>query len=152
MLTRQNIGPIKRENDFQNEDISLGGYTIKGEKIKNPQVVLIASGSEVNSAITAMEILNKQDIPTRVISVPCKELFEAQSDEYRRKLIPDSVEATVVVEAGISFGWKEYFNIPQLKITIDTYGCSGPYKDLEQKYNLTGIQIADSVSNFLLIN
>ena len=57
-----------------------------------------------------------------------------------------------MVEAGISFGWKEYFNIPQLKITIDTYGCSGPYKDLEQKYNLTGIQIADSVSNFLLIN
>ncbi len=149
LLTRQNVTPIEREDNFKNEDVTLGGYVIKKETKSLPKVAIVASGSEVNAAVAASRILEDEGIPTRVISVPCKELFESQSEEYKRKVFPDSIQATVVVEAGISFGWNEYFNIPQLKITIDTYGSSGPYQELEKKYGLTAESIAQSTLEFL---
>jgi transketolase len=150
LLTRQNVNPIERTIDFNYSDVNKGGYLIKKETKMSPKVAILASGSEVNTAIRASEILEEKNIPTRVISVPCKELFETQNEDYLRSLLPtDTLQATVIVEAGISYGWEKYLNIPQLKITVDEFGVSGPYKELEKKYGLTGDSVADRVIQFL---
>ncbi|MBI9072797.1 MAG: transketolase [Melioribacteraceae bacterium] len=149
LLTRQGVKPIVRENEFSNSDVAKGGYLIRKEKADAAKVAILASGSEVNTALDAQEILEAKGISTRVISVPCKEFFDKQSDEYKRGLIPVSVERTAVVEAGISFGWERYFDIPQVRVTIDEYGASGPYEELAEKYCLTGEKVAEKIISSL---
>jgi transketolase len=149
LLTRQNVPTIEREKEFKHTDIAKGGYIIKKENKFIAQVAIIASGSEVGKALEAAELLEDENIPTRVISIPCKEIFDSQHEEYLSEILPDSLKLTAIVEAGTSFGWNTYFNIPQVKITIDDYGVSGPYKELEEKFGLTGELIAERIIKYL---
>ncbi|KAA3656044.1 MAG: transketolase [Calditrichaeota bacterium] len=149
LLTRQNVSPVQREADFSTEDIAKGAYTVAKASDNQPQVVLMASGSEVQPAIEAKSILEQQGVSASVVSVPSKELFEQQPVEYQRSVIPESVKKLVVVEAGVPFGWQGYFQLPLLVIGMDSFGASGPYKVLAEKYGFTGKQIAEKVKAFV---
>ncbi|MCA9735357.1 MAG: transketolase [Deferribacteres bacterium] len=149
LLTRQNVSALQREADFKTEDITKGAYAVARAKDNKPQVVLLASGSEVQPAVEAKTILEGQGIRASVVSVPSKELFEQQSVEYQRSVIPESTEKLVVVEAGVPFGWQGYFQLPLLMIGMESFGASGPYKVLAEKYGFTGKSIAEKVKAFV---
>ena len=112
MLTRQNLPIVERASDFSYDDIKKGAYIISKEKSGNVETVILASGSEVSFALEAQKILEAKGKNVRVVSVPCKELFEQQSESYKRTIIPESTKAIALVEAGISFGWPNYFQLP----------------------------------------
>ncbi len=149
ILTRQTVPALERDASFTNDDVYKGAYVISKEKNDEPETVILASGSEVEFALTAQKILEKKSMSVRVVSVPSKELFEKQSCEYQRTIIPESAKAIAVVEAGISFGWPNYFNLPLIKVTIDNrFGASAPYKLLEEKFGFTGENIAEKIETF----
>jgi transketolase len=81
--------------------------------------------------------------------MPCKEIFEQQSEAYQKSVIPENAKRMFVVEAGISFGWKSYFGIPTKIIAIDRFGASAPYKILAEKFGLTGAQICEKIEKSL---
>jgi transketolase len=149
LLTRQTVPALDRLADFTNDDIRKGAYVVSQEKNGDVETVILTSGSEVGFAIDAQKILEAKGKSVRVVSVPCKELFEKQSVEYRRSLIPESTKAIAIVEAGISFGWQNYFELPLIKVTIDDrFGASGPYKLLEEKFGFTPENIAEKIEAF----
>jgi transketolase len=84
-----------------------------------------------------------------VVSVPAKNIFDQQDKKYQREVLPDGLEALVVVEAGTGFGWSSYFNLPMLHITIEGFGASAPYKILEEKYGFTTEQLVDKIEGYL---
>ena len=149
LLTRQNVAPLQREADFNPADITRGAYTVARAKDSQPEVVLMASGSEVQPALAAKAILEQDGLGVSVVSVPSKELFEQQSREYQRSVIPESVKKLVVVEAGVAFGWQGYFQLPLLMIGMQQFGASAPYKVLAEKYGFTGTRIAEKVKAFI---
>lgn len=149
LLTRQKVPALKHGPDYDIEDIKKGAYVIGKEKGEEPKIVIMASGSEVAFALDAKKILEEKSHLVRVVSVPCKELFESQPESYQREIIPESVKYITVVEAGVTFGWKEYFNLPILMIGLDRFGASAPYKTLEEKFGFNGPDIANRVEEFV---
>jgi len=102
-----------------------------------PDVLLIAGGSEVEFAVEAHTKLAEQGIGAHVISMPSWELFNRQSDEYREFVLPSSVKARVVVEAGVSMGWEKYAGPFGQIISIDRFGASAPYKTIFEHFGFT---------------
>ncbi|MBN2425980.1 MAG: transketolase [Calditrichaceae bacterium] len=145
LLTRQKVAALNRPAGFKPEDIAKGAYVISGDSGKPCDVVLIGTGSEVEPAVAAAETLHTKGISTRVVSMPSTEVFEAQPESYQKSVIPVSAKKIFIVEAGVSFGWKSYFNIPTEVICVDKFGSSAPYKLLAEKYGLTGPQIAEKI-------
>jgi transketolase len=101
------------------------------------------------NSIKAKEVLESKGISTRVVSVPAKNIFDQQNLKYQREILPDGLEALVVVEAGTGFGWGTYFDLPMLHITIERFGASAPYKILEEKYGFTADQLVDKIEGYL---
>src|SRR5207253_9800517 len=91
-----------------------------------PQLILIATGSEVSLSLEARETLQKEDVPTRVVSMPCWELFEEQPQHYRNEVLPPSVTARLTVEAGVRQGWCRYVGPKGDVICLDRFGASSP--------------------------
>ncbi len=150
VLTRQTVPDLEREADFSYDDIKKGAYVVSKEKNGEAEAVILASGSEVQFALQAQTVLERKGIGVRVVSVPCKELFEKEDEAYQRSIIPHSTKALAVVEAGISFGWPNYFGLPLVKITIDDrFGASAPYKVLEEKFGFNGENIAAKIETLL---
>jgi transketolase len=142
ILTRQNVPSLKRPTDFETASVAKGAYVIGKESNGPAELAIIATGSEVNNSMKAKEILESQGTSVRVISMPSKELFEKQTVEYQRQILPESLKRLAVVEAGVGFGWEGYFGLPLKKITIERFGASAPYKTLEEKFGFTAEQIA----------
>ena len=144
VLTRQNLEPFKRPAGFRNGDIRKGAYAaVEPENGKEPELVFIATGSEVPLAIETAKLLGKPYV--RVVSMPCYELFAAQSESYRSALIPKKAKK-VVVEAGSTFGWLgmvDGSSEDTLLIGIDHFGASAPFKVLAEKFGLTAASIAE---------
>ncbi len=113
-----------------------GAYVLKdfGDK---PQILLIGTGSEVELCMNAAEKLFEQGVSARVVSMPCMEIFEMQTDVYKQSVIPDAIEKRLVVEAGSSFGWAKYFGSKGDIVAIDTFGASGPATKVFEKYGFT---------------
>ncbi len=114
-----------------------GGYILADSDKKVPDVILIASGSEVECCMNAKELLKAEGVDARVVSMPCMELFEAQSQKYKESVIPSSVRARVCVEAGSSMPWYKYAGLDGKIIGVDEYGISGPAKQLFNHYGFT---------------
>ena len=104
-----------------------------------PEVMFIASGSEVSLCIEAAKKLADLGRTARVVSMPCRELFEAQPLSYRESVIPGTCEKRVIVEAGVKFGWERYqINSAATRyVTLETFGASGPYKELAVEFGFT---------------
>lgn len=137
VLTRQKVPTLDRKEFASPEGLRRGGY-ILSEAIKaKPAVILIASGSEVSLMINAQKKLHKIKIPTRVVSMPSWELFNAQSQLYRDKVLPPSIKARVAAEAGVSQGWEHYIGEQGEMISVDEFGASAPGEMIMEKYGFT---------------
>lgn len=143
-LTRQNIPVFSRgEKDETGTVIagaeltSKGAYTLVDAKSQKPQVILIATGSEVQLAVAARKILEAEGIATRVVSAPCLEWFEEQSDSYKEQVMPKSIKARVSVEAGLSLGWSKYVGANGVSVSIEHFGASADYKTLFREFGMT---------------
>jgi transketolase len=139
-LTRQKVPLIDRKKFAPAEGLRRGAYVLaEGERVRTgsgsdrtedstelPQLILIATGSEVSLALEAREQLQTGGIATRVVSMPCVELFEEQSQDYRDEVLPPSVTARLSIEAGVGQGWDRYVGAKGDKICLERFGASAP--------------------------
>lgn len=133
VLTRQKL-PLYKESD---KEALKGAYILKDSEKAVPDMLLMASGSEVELIYNAKDELMKAGIDARVISVPSFELFDKQSKEYKEKIMPKTVRARVAVEAATSFGWHKYVGLDGEVISIDHFGASAPAEILFEKFGFT---------------
>lgn len=133
VLSRQNLA----EYNFCKEGAAKGGYILADSEKATPDVLLIATGSEVELAMKAKDVLKEQNVDARVISMPCIELFEKQSKKYQESVIPSKVRARVCIEAGSSYSWYKYAGLDGKIIGIDKFGESAPAKKLFEEYGFT---------------
>jgi len=122
-LTRQGV-PILTNN--ATSESNKGGYVLSGNLEETQDIILIGTGSEVQLCIEAQKELSKINITSRVVSMPCWELFEMQSDEYKNKVLPSEMKKRVSVEAGATLGWQKYIGDNGISIGIDEFGSSAP--------------------------
>lgn len=135
-LTRQNLPIIDQEKYAPASNLEKGAYILYDTNGK-PDVILLATGSEVQLIVEAAKVLGKENINARVVSMPSWELFEMQPDEYKKSVLPDDVTARVSVEAGTTFGWERYVGSKGSVIGIDRFGASAPYEILMEKFGFT---------------
>ena len=137
--TRQTL-PAYEHNS--GEKALRGGYVISGT-IEDPDVLLIATGSEVEPCMEAKKILADEGIRARVISIPCMEIFDEQDEEYKERVLPKSVKARVCVEAASHFAWYKYARDYGELITMTGFGVSGPAKELFKHFGFTAENIVE---------
>jgi transketolase len=142
VLSRQNL-PQFRTGTTENKS-SKGAYIIQDAGSENLDVVLYATGSEVSLAMDVYENLKSKNLSARVVSVPCVELFNQQSDEYK-KSIKDGASIAVAIEAGSELGWHKIIGSDGLFFGMDSFGASAPAKDLFKSFGLTVDAISESV-------
>jgi len=139
-LTRQNLKPIRKKISNTNK-CSLGAYEVFRTN-KKIHLTILASGSEVNLAIETSHKLAKDKIYSKVISMPCHDLFESQSNSYKQKIINET-KIKVSIEAASTDCWKKYVGIDGLTFGIDTFGKSAPYKEIYKHFGLTAANITN---------
>ena len=133
-LTRQNL-PVLEGTSY--EGVSRGGYVLADASTGTPQVILIGTGSEVQLAVAARETLEADGIPTRVVSIPCLEWFDAQDQAYRDEVLPPAVKARVSVEAGIAMPWYRVVGDGGEIVSIEHFGASADYQTLFREFGIT---------------
>ncbi|MDQ1573781.1 MAG: transketolase [Actinomycetota bacterium] len=143
-LSRQNLPVFERGDGEATGDtfasaknVSKGAYILAEAPGGTPDVILIATGSEVQIAVDAREVLKKDGVNARVVSVPCVEWFEEQDDAYRESVLPKTVKSRVSIEAGIALGWRSYIGDAGRSVSIEHFGASADYKTLYQKFDIT---------------
>jgi len=141
-LTRQGLEQVR--TDYTDENISGRGAYILRDADGDRQATLIASGSEIEIALAAQETLQKDGIPTAVVSAPCLELFEAQDEAYRHSVLgPDRVR--VAIEAAAGFGWERYIGTGGAFIGMNSFGASAPAGELYKHFGITADAVVDAV-------
>jgi transketolase len=143
ILSRQNLPDLAGAVVPYDQGMGRGAYIVKKES-RSPEFVLIATGSEVSLAIDVALALEKAGKPTRVVSMPCWQLFEKQTEEYKNSVLGDCKQ--VSIEAAVSFGWSKWIGRKGISISIDTFGASAPQSDLAAEFGFT----VDSILNRLL--
>ena len=142
VLTRQNIPVFDRTEVAPAEGVARGGY-ILADSGGTPDVILLATGSEVSLAMQARQALAAQGKNARVVSLPCWELFDGQDAAYRDSVLPPSVRARVAVEAGIRQGWHRWVGDAGGFVTLDRFGASAPYQTLYEKLGITTERVVE---------
>ncbi|MFI0353738.1 transketolase [Actinomadura sp. 9N407] len=141
-LTRQKLPTLARGDGLAPAECAAkGGYVLADAGNGRPDVILIATGSEVSLALEARDTLEAEGTPTRVVSMPCVEWFDAQDDAYRQQVLPPSVRARVSVEAGIALGWRGYVGDAGESVSLEHFGASADYKTLFQQFGLTAERV-----------
>lgn len=131
------------------KDAFKGGYILADSDKKTPDVILIATGSEVSLAMKAKAELKNEGIDARVVSMPCMEDFEAQSEKYKNGVLPKSVRARVAIEAGSPLGWYKYVGLDGKVIGMETFGASAPAAKLFEKFGFTVENVVNTVKEVL---
>ena len=148
-LTRQNLKIVDRTILGSEEGLQKGAYILKDSK-ETPQLIIMASGSEVDLALKSAEALEKENINTRVVSFPGWEIFEKQSEEYKESVFPRSIRARISIEAGVSQGWEKYVGLDGKTIAIDNkYGASAPQNIIFEKYGFTVENVINNAKSIL---
>jgi transketolase len=140
VLTRQNLPVWDRKTFAKAGNASKGAYVLVDggpDGKQAPDVILIATGSEVSIAVDARTALEKSGIRTRVVSMPCREWFERQTKGYREKVLPAAVRARVSIEAGVGLGWRDYVGDAGRIISLEHFGASADYKTLFREFGIT---------------
>ena len=133
VLTRQNLPQLAGTS----KEALKGGYIVDDSKNAVPELILMASGSEVQLAIEAKEELSKEGIDVRVVSMPSMDVFELQTPEYKESVLPNACRKRVAVEALSSFGWGKYVGLDGGYVTMETFGASAPANVLFEKFGIT---------------
>ncbi|MCQ4085003.1 transketolase [Streptomyces sp. RB6PN25] len=137
VLTRQAVPTLDRAAYAPASGLAHGGYVLADPADGAPDVILVATGSEVHLAVQAHEQLDAEGIRSRVVSMPCWELFERQSKEYRDQVLPPSVTARIGIEQAATLGWERYVGAEGSVIGMHTFGASAPLKALLSKFGFT---------------
>jgi transketolase len=135
-LTRQAVPTFDRTKYASAEGVRKGAYVFSGGQ-GTPDVILIGTGSELQLAVSAQEKLATEGVQARVVSMPCWELFEEQSVEYKESVFPAAVRARVAVEAGTPIGWERYVGLQGRVVGQKQFGASGPIKEVFKKFDFT---------------
>jgi len=152
ILSRQNLPTLDRQKVSPAGGLSRGAYILKETQAGEPDVILIASGSEVHIAIKAAETLKGNGVAARVVSMPSWELFEEQPEEYRDKVLPPQITARVAIEAGSTLGWHRYAGDRGEIIGIDHFGSSAPSQILFKEFGFTAENLIDKTLKVLASN
>ena len=145
VLTRQNLPQLAGSS----KKALKGGYVIANSSKETPDAILIASGSEVSLSIEAKEALAKEGVDVRVVSMPCMDIFEKQSDEYKEKVLPKTVRARVAVEALSEFGWGKYVGLDGKTVCLDRFGASAPADVLFKEFGFTVENVVKAVKEVI---
>ncbi len=146
ILTRQGVPIIEGSQNQVDDNVTKGAYTLL-DCSGSPEIVILASGSEVSLAIEVANKLNDKKI--RVVSMPCWELFDMQPNEYKEKLIPKRGSLKVSIEAGVTQGWEKYIGRYGLSIGINQFGSSAPAADLAEKFGFTCDKVIEKINKSL---
>ena len=145
VLTRQNLPQLAGSS----KEALKGGYVVADSSKEKPDAILIASGSEVSLSIEAKEMLAKEGVDVRVVSMPCMDIFERQSDEYKEKVLPKAVRARVAVEALSEFGWGKYVGLDGKTVCLDRFGASAPADVLFKEFGFTVENVVKAVKEVI---
>jgi transketolase len=148
-LTRQNVPTWDRSVFGPAEGTAKGGYVLAEATGGEPRLILIGTGSEVQIAVAAREVLEAGGVPTRVVSMPCREWFDAQEAGYRESVLPASVRARVSVEAGIAMSWRDLIGDAGEAVSLEHFGASAPYQVLYEKFGLTAEAVVQAARRSL---
>ncbi|MBS1880330.1 MAG: transketolase [Actinobacteria bacterium] len=141
VLTRQNVPVFDRTKYASAEGVRRGGYVLADSE-GEPELILIASGSEVQLALGAHEALAAEGVRSRVVSLPCWEAFERQDQAYRDEVLPPNGAARVAIEEGATFGWERYVGADGTILGMHTFGQSAPFKDVEEEFGFSVENVA----------
>jgi transketolase len=136
-LTRQKLPTLEGTASKAGKGVRRGGYVLREAKGGKPRLILMATGSELQLAMAAAPKLEKAGTPTRVVSLPCWELFEAQSKRYRQSVLPDAVRKRVAIEVGVSLGWERWVGDEGAIIGLDHFGASAPAGTIFEHFGFT---------------
>ncbi|MFA6304316.1 MAG: transketolase [Patescibacteria group bacterium] len=136
VLTRQNLATIDRTKFASAQNLTKGAYVLNPQ-VANPDLIIIATGSEVELALASAVVLQEKNIQTRVVSMPSWRLFEAQSAEYKEQVLPANITARLSIEAGSTQGWQKYIGLNGMAIGLDRFGASAPAKVNFEKFGFT---------------
>jgi transketolase len=153
ILTRQNVPTFPRGEDgfADTGDVHRGGYVLLDAEGGLPDVVLIGTGSEVQLAVRARELLAADGVRARVVSMPCREWFDAQEPAYRESVLPPTVRARVSVEAGVAQGWREVVGDAGRIVSIERYGASADYQRIYEELGVTADAVARAAQDSLAV-
>lgn len=146
ILSRQKLPVLDRE---VTPAVDRGGWVVSAEAGGAPEMILIASGSEVHAALEAKRLLGERGAGVRVVSLPSWELFDGQPESYRHEVLPPSCTLRMAVEAGLPMGWEKYTFGPDRVVGIETFGASAPYSVLAEKFGMTGEAVAARARSLL---
>jgi transketolase len=149
ILTRQNVPVFDRSRYGAAEGLRRGGYVLADAEGGDPELILIATGSEVALALAAYEELKGESVRVRVVSLPCWEIFDRQDQSYRDEVLPPSVTARVSVEEASTMGWDRYVGPAGAKIGMHTFGTSAPLKDVQTKFGFTPDRVSEAAKELL---
>jgi transketolase len=149
ILTRQVLPTFDRTKYRSAAGVARGAYILADAEAGKPQVILMATGSEVYLCIDAYEKLKAEGVRARVVSMPSWDLFEHQDQSYRDEVLPPDVTARVAVEMGSTFGWAHYAGAKGRIIGMHTFGASAPLKDLQKKFGFTSDAVLQAARELL---
>jgi transketolase len=149
VLTRQNLPTLDRAKYAAASGLARGGYVLADAKNGPPEVILIATGSEVSLCVAAHEKLTAEGVPARVVSMPCWEWFDEQDAAYRESVLPAAVTARVAVEAAAGLGWERYIGPAGRFIGMTTFGASAPGAALFAHYGITAENVVKQAKQLL---
>jgi len=145
VLSRQNLP----QYEHSGASALKGGYILLDSKKSVPDLILLSTGSEVAIAMEAKKKLDEEGIDTRLVSMPCLELFDAQSDSYKESVLPSAVRRRISIEAGSTLGWYKYVGLDGKTIGIDEFGLSAPYAALYEHFQITAQRVVDEAHKLL---
>ena len=151
VLSRQALPTIDRTKYASAAGVANGAYVLADPPRGKPEVILIASGSEVTLALQAHEQLSREGIQTRVVSMPSWDMFESQSRQYRDSVLPPDVKARVAIEEASTFGWERYVGATGRIIGMHTFGASAPLKELQKRFGFEPSQVVAAARQQLAI-
>ena len=144
LLSRQNLPVVDRTTHSSASNVDKGAYILK-ESSKSAEVILIATGSEVSVALAAALELEAKAIATRVVSAPCLEWFNEQTDSYKEQVLPKAIKMRVSIEAGVAQGWRDYIGDAGIAISLEHYGASASAATLFKEYGFTAENVVAKV-------
>jgi transketolase len=149
LLTRQAVPVIDREEFAPAKGLLQGAYVLKDLGTGKPQLILMASGSEVQLIVEAGRELEKQGIPTRLVSFPSWELFSEQAHTYQVQVLPTEIQLRIAIEAGVAQGWERWVGERGRILSIEKFGASAPFKTIFEKYGLTSARVVEQALDLL---
>jgi transketolase len=149
ILSRQALPVLDRTRYAPASGLANGAYVLADSPGGKPEVILLATGSEVALCLEAFETLSREGIRARLVSMPCWELFEKQSAEYRESVLPSRITARVAVEQASTFGWERYVGLTGRVIGMRTFGASAPLQALQQKFGFEPDRVAATARELL---